>query len=291
MRKEGAGEAMTKRTEGGKLRIVNLVEDTPGSRQCGSEHGLSFYVETGKHRLLVDCGATDLFLKNAALLGTELSGVDTVIISHGHYDHAGGVPAFARLNPGAKIYVKASAREAYYHLMEKGEKYIGMPAEIGALSQCVWVEGDLQIDEELFLFTDIGGTKYPASGNQRLKRKQGDRFVQDTFDHEQCLVIAQGERQILMSGCAHTGIANILDRYNEIFGKDPDVVISGFHLAQKAAYSAEELENIRRLSRELAEKNTLFFTGHCTGQAAFAIMKEIMGEKLAALHSGDEIVL
>ncbi len=278
-------------TEQKTLRIVNLVEDTPGSGQCGSEHGLSFYVETAKHRLLVDCGATELFLKNAALLGAELSGVDTVIISHGHYDHAGGVPAFARMNPDAKIYIQASAREDYYHLTEKGEKYIGMPPGVRELPQCVWVEGDLRIDGELFLFSGIRGNKYPSGGNLSLKRKRGECFEQDTFAHEQCLVIAQGGRRILMSGCAHSGIANILDRYREIFGQDPDVAISGFHLAQKAAYSAEETEVIRQLARELAEKDTLFFTGHCTGQPAFALMKEIMGEKLRGIHSGDGINL
>lgn len=281
---------MADRMDTKAFRIVNLVEDTAGSSGCGSEHGLSFYVETKKHRLLVDSGATGLFLENARHLGIDLSWVDTVIISHGHYDHAGGIPVFEKINPRAKIYMKASAREAYYHLTDRGAKYIGMPAGIGAAPRYIPVEGDLRIDEELFLFSDIRGRKYPSKSNQSLKKKQGDCFVQDRFDHEQCLVIAQKEKRILLSGCAHNGILNILDRYNEIFGKDPDVVISGFHLVQKAAYTEEEAENIRQLSRELARRKTLFFTGHCTGQAAFAIMKEYMGEQLREMHSGDELV-
>lgn len=273
------------------MRIINLVEDTAGSSQCQCEHGLSFYVETQKHRLLVDSGATDLFLKNVALLGVDLTQADTLVLSHGHYDHAGGILAFSRINPKAKIYLRDSAAEDYYHLTGQGEKYIGIDKSIPKLAQCVRVEGDLRIDEELFLYTNIAGTKYPAKGNLQLKKKQGDHFVQDTFAHEQCLVITQGDAHILMSGCAHSGIVNILDRYEEIFHADPDVVISGFHLMQKDAYTEEEADNIRRLARALLERKSFFYTGHCTGQKAYEIMKEIMGERLCPIHSGDEICL
>lgn len=272
------------------MKIINLVEDTAGSGQCGYEHGLSFYVETEKHRLLVDSGATDMFIKNAVLLGVDLTKVDALILSHGHYDHAGGILAFSRINPDAKIYLRAFAGEDYYHLTSRGEKYIGIDKRIPELGQCVRVEGDLKIDEELFLYTNIAGVKFPAKGNLRLKKKVGAAFVQDSFEHEQCLVIAQGGRRILMSGCAHSGIVNILDRFEEIFHADPDVVISGFHLMQKDAYTEEEAENIRRIAQNLMKKPSVFYTGHCTGAAAYEIMKEIMGEKLQPIHSGDEIL-
>ena len=70
--------------------IKVLSENTAASDEFGCEHGLSLYVETGKHRLLFDTGASDLFAKNAARLGVELSAVDTAVLSHGHYDHGGG---------------------------------------------------------------------------------------------------------------------------------------------------------------------------------------------------------
>lgn len=272
-------------------RIINLVEDTAGGRDCRFEHGLCFYVETKKHKILVDSGATDMFMHNAALLGVELRQVDALILSHGHYDHAGGILAFAGLNPQAKIYLRPSAGEAYYHLTQKGEKYIGIDKKILELEQCVMVHGDLEIDDELYLYTDIRGGQFPAKSNQKLKKKVGDLFVQDAFDHEQCLVITQGEKRILMSGCAHSGIMNILNRYEEIFHADPDAVISGFHLVQKEAYSEEETADIQRMAQALLKKKTVFYTGHCTGQAAFDIMKAIMGERLQPIHSGDEVLL
>lgn len=272
------------------IRIVNLVEDTSGDNSCQCEHGLSFYVETKQHKLLVDTGATNLFLQNAKSLQIDLENVDTVILSHGHYDHSGGILPFSKLNPKANIYLKESAKEEYYNLSYGYEKYIGIDKAIMSLPQVITVDGDRKIDDELFLFTNITGRKYPAKSNLLLKKKIGDSFVQDTFDHEQCLVITQGDRHILMSGCAHNGILNILDRYTEIFGFYPDVVISGFHMMKKTPYDEEEIAVIENTAHALLDTKALFYTGHCTGQAAYDIMKPIMGEQLRLMHSGLEVL-
>lgn len=272
------------------MKIINLIENTPGIPNCGYEHGLSFYIETKNHKLLLDSGATDLFLHNAKILDIDLTKVDTMILSHGHYDHGGGIPAFLRINPDAHIYMKDSCREDYYHLKSDGVKYIGIDKSILEQKQCIQVHGDLEIDDELFLFTDITPRRYPAKGNLVLKKRVSGEYIQDTFCHEQSLVITQEGQRILLSGCAHSGILNILDRYIEIFHSEPDMVISGFHMMQEEPYSKEEVENIRQIACYLAKMNTIFYTGHCTGMAAFDIMKEIMGDKLRLIHSGETIL-
>lgn len=273
------------------MRIINLVEDTACGNGCFHEHGLSFYIETERHRLLMDTGATDMFLRNAGILGVDVTQADTVILSHGHYDHAGGIPAFARKNPDARIYLRDSAGEDYYHVTADSERYIGIDKEILKLPQVVKVTGNLKIDEEMFLFTDVTGSRYPAKGNLELKKKTGGAFTQDTFDHEQCLVIIQDNRHILLSGCAHNGILNILDRYREIYHAWPDFVISGFHMVKKGEYTPQEIADIKDTAHALLKTGAVFYTGHCTGQPAFAIMKEIMGERLQILHSGIELKL
>ena len=114
--------------------------------------------------------------------------------------------------------------------------------------------------------------------------------MRDDFSHEQCLAVAQNGRKWLISGCAHNGILNILDRYMDIFGTMPDAVISGFHMMKKdGEYTDEEKSVIVQTAEELAETDTIFYTGHCTGIPAFEIMKEIMGDQLIALHSGETI--
>ncbi|MDY3908174.1 MAG: MBL fold metallo-hydrolase [Eubacterium sp.] len=270
------------------MKIINLVEDTKGG-DCLNEHGLSFYIETKKHKLLVDSGATDMFLHNADVLGVDLTQVDTFILSHGHYDHAGGLTAFAKINSNAKIYLKDSVGGDYYHLSSEREIYIGIDKKILELPQIIKVQENMQIDDELFLFSDFKGKRYPAWSNQELKQKVGNVYIQDDFAHEQCLVISQGEQHILMSGCAHNGILSILDSYLELFGAYPDTVISGFHMMKKSDYTEVEEDYIRQTACELMKTKAMFYTGHCTGQKAFVIMKEMMGEQLQGFHSGSEL--
>ena len=141
-----------------RMRIVNLIENTEGSAECACSHGLSFYVETEKHKLLVDLGPSEETLKNAEKLDIDLTQVDTVILSHGHYDHSGGIMTFSGINPNAVIYMQESANEDYYSDNGEGEgeeryRYIGIDKAIMNLPQVRAIKGDHCIDDELELFT------------------------------------------------------------------------------------------------------------------------------------------
>ena len=109
--------------------------------------------------------------------------------------------------------------------------------------------------------------------------------------HEQCLVITQNGKRWLLSGCAHNGILNILDRYKELFNSYPDYVITGFHMMKREGeHTEEEKAVIIQTAQELSQLDTVFYSGHCTGIPAFELMKEIMGDKLIALHSGETVI-
>lgn len=267
------------------MKIINLVENTKGCA-CENEHGLSFYIETAHHKLVMDSGASDMFRRNATLLGIDLASVDTFILSHGHYDHAGGLLTFAAENHTAKIYAKNNIDGAYYHITPSQEKYIGINKSIMTLPNLITVDRELTIDKELFLFSGFPQKRRPIWSNQELKQRVNGSYIQDDFSHEQCLVITQGERRVLLSGCAHNGILHILQRYHEIFCSYPQIVISGFHMSKKEAYTQEEIEKIRQTAHALQKTGALFYTGHCTGQTAFAFLKEIMGEQLLPIYSG-----
>ena len=287
------------------MRIINLVENTEGASGCGVEHGLCFYIETEKHKLLMDTGQTGLLLENAEKLGIDLTEVDTVVLSHGHYDHGGGILPFAKINPTAKIYVPEAAFGEYYSMNKDGEPhYIGLAKEIQELPQVIKVSaeakpeageeadastGIYRIDDELSLFSGIGSEHVIPSTNQRLKKKTEDGFVQDDFAHEQCLVISERVKKVLLSGCAHHGILNIMDRYCELFGEEPDYVISGFHMMKKSAYTKKEQNVICSTAEKLKEYPTMFYTCHCTGLPAYDMMKEIMGGKIAYVHCGESV--
>ena len=102
-------------------------------------------------------------------------------------------------------------------------------------------------------------------------------------------MIEEDSKRVLISGCAHNGILNILDKFRELYNTWPDAVISGFHLKKKSGYTQEDLDNIRQIAEELSKLPTKFYTGHCTGEEPYGMMKEIMGEQLIYLHSGDKI--
>ena len=270
------------------MKLYTLVENTCGKSDCIAEHGLSIYVETEKHRLLVDTGQTDAVVKNAEKTGIDLTAVDTIILSHGHYDHSGGIMPISEITRNSDIYMQHSAAEPHFN----GERYIGIDEHILALPKVKLINGDHFIDDELFLFSGISGRRCYPQGNLKLMRVESGKKIQDDFRHEQCLVITQNGKKILISGCAHNGILNILDRYSEIFGNTPDYVISGFHMMKKEGdHTIEEKQVITDTAKELSGMDTIFFSGHCTGIPAFELMKEIMGDKLRAIHSGDEIIL
>ena len=268
------------------MKLITLVENTCGNENCIAEHGLCIYIETAGHKLLVDSGQTDALIRNAITVGVDLTAVDTVILSHGHYDHSGGILPFSKINHEARIIMQKSAAFPHFN----GERYIGIDTDILSLPHAELIEGDVRLDDELFLFSGISGRRCYPQGNLKLLCVKNGQRVRDDFSHEQCLVVTQNGRKWLISGCAHNGILNILDRYKDIFGTMPDAVISGFHMMKKdGEYTDEEKSVIVQTAEELAETDTIFYTGHCTGIPAFEIMKEIMGDQLIALHSGETI--
>ena len=276
------------------MRIVNLIENTEGHDRCAYAHGLSFYVETAGHKLLVDLGPSEAALHNAKELGIDLTEVDTVVLSHGHYDHSGGIMPFVKSNPDAAIYMQETADADYYaddgESAERGRyRYIGIDKAIAFLPQVVKIRGDHRIDDGLELFTIKKRSHDLPFTNKRLLIKENGELRRDDFVHEQYLVISEGDKKILISGCAHNGILSILDAFKEKYGAEPDMVISGFHLMKKTGYTDDELRQIISIGTELMRYSTKFVTCHCTGETAYEIMKNVLGDQLQYVHSGENV--
>ena len=206
------------------MKIVNLMENTQGDPGCIFQHGLSFYVETKKHKILVDAGPNGDILENAKALKVDLKKVDAMILSHGHYDHGGGILPFSELNPKAKIYLQQLALKDYcaYDGAELGYRYIGIDPRIAWLPNVVKLEGDFEIDEELSLFV-MDQNQYPIpSTNRKILERFHGSYVRDEFRHEQALLIRSGKKSVVLSGCAHNGILNVMDTVVRKFGIEPD---------------------------------------------------------------------
>ena len=193
------------------MKIVTLLENTACREGLRADHGLSLYIETPRHKILFDMGPNSDFLANAQALGVDLAAVDTAVLSHGHYDHGDGLPAFAR-HARAEVLIHMDAFGDFYAVEEgKEPRYIGLDPDLWQIESRVLPTGGLlRLDEELTLFADEGDDFPALAASSKIHVQTGEGFQPDDFHHEQNLLIQAGGKAVLIAGCAHRGIVNIL---------------------------------------------------------------------------------
>lgn len=274
------------------MKIVCLIENTAGANHLKSEFGLSFYTETESHKILFDMGAGSGFMENASQLGIDLSQVDIAILSHGHYDHGGGLRTFLEHNDSALIYVQEGAFGDFYSKKQQGYVYIGLDKELEYHPRMIKVQGNLVIDHELQLLSDVSGKKeWVPESNATLVVKTGTDYERDSFPHEQNLLVSCSGANILFSGCAHCGILNILERCRQQTGIVPDRVIGGFHLLNPRTGKSVDSSVLQDLAFSLCVHPTVYHTCHCTGMEAFEYLHALMGNKIYYMSTGSEMFL
>lgn len=260
------------------MKITTLIENTARSPELTAEHGLSLFVETAHHTFLFDAGQTGAFAENASKLGIDLRAAEFAVLSHGHYDHGGGMLRFLELNRKAKIYVNQNAFGIHCN---GTQRYIGLDDRLRSSSRLILTGDECAIAPGLTLSTCNDLPRSIPTDPFGLTEQVGAFFLPDEFRHEQYLLIEEEGRRILLSGCSHKGILNILEWFK------PDVLVGGFHFKQLDPNS----DRLRAWGQALANYDTVFYTGHCTGQEQFDVLKTILGDRLQALSTGASFVL
>lgn len=256
------------------MRITSLSENTAQRADVQTEHGLSLYIEAGSHRILFDMGQSELFLQNADTLDIDLSRVDVAVLSHGHYDHGGGLAAFLKINAHAPVFLHRNAFLPYYN---GTEKYIGLDPALSAHPRLHFTQGCHAIAPGLTLY-DCNDKKRPHSfGSAGLCKRVGEELLPDDFLHEQYLLITEGERRVLISGCSHKGILDIAAWFL------PDVLVGGFHFSKLPLDGT-----LTAAAQALNAHPTTYYTCHCTGRAQYEFMKQEM-PRLHYLACGESI--
>jgi 7,8-dihydropterin-6-yl-methyl-4-(beta-D-ribofuranosyl)aminobenzene 5'-phosphate synthase len=261
--------------------VKALMENTAANGALFSEHGLSLYIEAKGRRLLFDTGQSPAFADNAAKLHVDLSRVDAAVLSHAHYDHGGGLLTFLSLNRKAPVYLRPNAFEAYRH---GTEFFVGLDKALQGNPQLVFVEGTARLGDGLELVTGEGRAyRQPVDTDGLCVRKDGT-LVPDDFRHEQYLLITEGGRRVLISGCSHKGVVNIVHWFR------PDVFIGGFHFMNLDVEGAGKAE-LDAAAADLLSMDTVYHTCHCTGAVQYNYLKERMRGRLFYLSGGQEIIL
>lgn len=270
------------------MKVTSLVENTSASG-LHVEHGLSLHMALANgESLLFDMGQHRLFAENALRLGIDLTQVSKAILSHGHYDHGGGLRAFLLLNQQAQVYVHQQAFMPHYSLRDKGLAYIGLDQELQAEPRLTFCDARTPIAPGLTLFADVQGQCCCPPGNHRLFGPSPSEL--DAFPDEQNLLIMEGNNLVLVAGCAHKGIVNILRKAEQVCGKAPTHVLSGMHLFKSGLSPSEEDAFISTLANELMQyEGCQFYTMHCTGVEQYQKLCQIMGSQIEYLSCGDSI--
>lgn len=278
------------------MKISMLIENNSFSKELVKEHGLSLYIETNNKKIVFDTGASGNFIDNAVKMGIDLQEVDTLIISHGHKDHSGGLLRFLQLNSKATVFMSRQVCQEYYAKVFLFKKNISSSVEVVSRykERIVLLEKFTELGDEMFILTKFI-RRYPlVKGNKSLFREQDGKLINDDFSHEIALVIRNQDRLVMISGCSHNGIENMIETVMECFPQTAiQAVIGGFHLLDfPRSIWTESKRAIREIGdRLLGYKIDKIYTCHCTGKRAFAILKEVMGNKMEYFYTGMEIEL
>lgn len=274
------------------MKVVVLIENKTIDDKLMCEHGLSIYIEVKGVKLLFDTGQSNGFSVNAEELGIDLGSVNYGIISHGHYDHSGGLSHFLALNKIAKVYVNKNAYGDFYSQRSQDKvAYIGMDKKTLMNSNINLVDGVYEIAKGLTLVSGITGNKFFPSGNQTLLSKEAGKFVKDTFIHEQNLVVEHEDKVILFAGCAHNGILNIIDYVEETLHLKITHLFSGLHLYSHSLKKSENPYITNEIAKTIQGKQIKLWTGHCTGDEAFEQIKLILEDDLQVMTTGTVVEL
>ena len=262
------------------MKLVTLVENTSCVEDLKAEHGLSLYIETGDRKLLFDTGQSALIRENAWRLGVDLKAVDTVVLSHGHYDHGGGLFPFFEENSQALVYASPLCFQEYYN---GTKKYIGLNPLLVETGRFRMVDSTQSLGDGLTLIPGrmvLTPRGIPYYGlNVKLK----SIFARDCFLHEQYLLLEEKGKRILFSGCSHRGILNITEHFR------PDILIGGFHF--KKLDPEADRQTLEENARALLQFPTEYYTCHCTGTGQYEVLKPIMGDRLHYLSAGSTLTL
>ena len=251
--------------------ITSLVDNSvaQGGKSLLAEHGLSFYIEAGDRRILFDTGQNLAITNNARVLGIDLNRIEAVVLSHGHYDHSGGLQSVLQTNRNFTLYGHPDVFSQKVKKTNGNYKYIGIPIDQSdfegsgvslklsrnpvEVAPGVTASGEIALEND---FEDVESDFFLKKENE---------ITRDTLADDQCLILETAKGLVVLLGCSHRGVINTLNHVARIKGTDKiHAILGGLHLGKASdGKLAKIIEHLRGFDLEMVG------VGHCTGPRAF----------------------
>lgn len=279
------------------MKIITLVENTTDKTRCDlkSQHGISLYIETLGKKILFDAGKDGLFSENAEKLNVNIADIDYLVLSHAHYDHTGGLKTFLDKNSKGKIILNENCLSDYYSkLCLFIYKYIGLDKSLYKKykDRFVTIKDNYELTDSIYILNNTETDGHRPIGNKRLFGKAKGRYVLDDFSHEIIMAVKENEDWIILTGCSHSGITNMLSSFRKVYPENKiKALLGGFHLMNPLTKKmVETQEMVQSIGKEISKfKIDKIYTGHCTGEEAFVVLHNYLGDRIDTFRTGKEI--
>lgn len=275
-----------------QLKITVLTDNYVAAPNLLAEHGLSMLIEADGQRILFDTGQSRVVLHNAETLGISLTGLDAVVLSHGHYDHTGGLADLLPERSPAAVFLHSAAVESKYIRGEHPpHRSIGMPKisrqALDALrARIVWTDSATEVVPGVWCTGEI--PRVPGNGQSTSGFFcDAECRTPDPLADDQALFIETPDGLVVITGCAHSGIVNTLDRACTLSGhNEAYALVGGFHLGRAAR------DQLDAVVYAVGRRNCrLLSPCHCTGLGAHAYLRARFHTLVRDVGVGTQIVL
>lgn len=275
------------------MKLTFLVDNKTEDVRTKAEWGLSILVETEGHKYLYDTGGSGMFIENAEVVGANVEDAEAVMISHGHYDHTEGMEDFVKVNKIAPIYIHKNAFHEEWAMEENGEleeENCGLRWTEDFVKsiddRIVRTEGVTKVSDKLTLIGNIPDMPGYSPTERFFKLVDGN-LVKEEMEHEQFLVVEEGEKIHIISGCCHKGAVPTIDYAMKLFpGKEIASFTGGMHTYM---LNKEKREMVTAKLKEFGVKKLLPL--HCTGMNMIITLKEKLGDDCIIACAGDSVEL
>lgn len=273
------------------MKVVVLADSNQATKNMRKRNSTSFYIETGKQKILFDLGSNNAFATNGKKLSVDISGIHAVVLSCGYADLGGGLKDFFNQNDTASVYVQQDAFIPHY-VSKMGVKFhCGLDKALEDNPRIVKTNNLFFMDDSMQIISNLAGVRFSLSGSPKYFAKENGINNEDSFKHEQYLLIQEDGKNILFAGSTYMGISNVIYKVESITNVKIDAVFAGFAMLDEAIKRDENAQQLNEIMKEWKEKGYHFYTSRLAGKEVVNELEENLKDQVTYFSQGEEILI